>query len=49
MPCELFRMRVQLERVADLRSGKARRRLGLPRLRPTRTQWPSFQGDRNAG
>jgi RES domain-containing protein len=43
MPCELVWMRVQLERVADLRSETARRTLGLPRMRPTRTQWPTFQ------
>ena len=43
MPCELIRMRVGLERVADLRSEKARNALGLPRMRATRAQWPAFQ------
>jgi RES domain-containing protein len=43
MPCELIHMRVELARVADLRTEKARRALGLPRLRPTRHQWPPFQ------
>jgi RES domain-containing protein len=43
MPCEVIRVRVELERVADLRTEKARRALGLPRIRPTRTQWPAFQ------
>lgn len=44
MPCELVQMRVGLERVADLRTEKARKALGLPRIRPTRAQWPAFQG-----
>lgn len=43
MPQDLFRVRVELERVADLRTEKARRRLGLPRMRPSREQWPAFQ------
>lgn len=36
-------LKVELERVADLRTEKARRALGLPRMRPTQTQWPAFQ------
>ena len=43
MPCEVIQVRVDLERVADLRTEKARRALGLPRIRPTRAQWPAFQ------
>ena len=43
MPRLLYRLEVKLENVADLRTEKARRALGLPRLRPTRTQWPAFQ------
>jgi len=43
MPRELYRVEVSLERVADLRAERARRALGLPRMRPTRSQWPAFQ------
>jgi RES domain-containing protein len=43
MPRDLHRVSVNLERVADLSSERARGALGLPRIRPTRAQWPSFQ------
>jgi RES domain-containing protein len=43
MPCEVIHMHVELERVADLRTERARKALGLPRMRPTRAQWPAFQ------
>ena len=42
-PRDLHRVRVALERVADLSTEKARRVLGLPRIRQTSLQWPSFQ------
>lgn len=43
LPCELVSVEVSLDQVADLRTGRARAALGLPRLRPTRAQWPAFQ------
>jgi RES domain-containing protein len=43
MPRDLHRVAVSLERVADLRTERSRRTLGLPRLRPTQRQWPAFQ------
>jgi len=43
MPRDLHRVTVNLERVADLRSERARRGFGLPRIRPTRAQWAAFQ------
>jgi RES domain-containing protein len=42
-PRDLHHVRVALERVADLRTEAARRALGLPRIRQTSLQWPSFQ------
>jgi RES domain-containing protein len=49
-PRDLHRVRVRLERVADLSAEKSRRSLGLPRIRQTSLQWPAFQavGDRLA-
>lgn len=38
LPCELISVAVALDRVADPRTGRARAMLGLPRLRPTRSQ-----------
>jgi len=43
-PRDLHHVRVDLARVADLSTDKARRALGLPRIRPTQAQWPAFQG-----
>ena len=43
MPRDLHRVAVSLERVADLSSERARRALGLPRVRPTQRQWPAYQ------
>ena len=43
MPRDLHRVTVSLDRVADLRTERSRRALGLPRLRPTQKQWPAFQ------
>ncbi len=43
LPCELVSVEVSLDQVADLRTGRAQAALGLPRLRPTRAQWPAFQ------
>jgi RES domain-containing protein len=34
---------VSLDPVADLSTERARRALGLPRMRPTQSQWTSFQ------
>jgi RES domain-containing protein len=50
MPRVMHRLTVELERVADLRTEKARRVLGLPRMSQTRRQWPAFQavGDKLA-
>jgi RES domain-containing protein len=42
-PRDLHHVRVALERVADLSTEAARRALGLPRIRQTSLQWPSFQ------
>ena len=36
---------MRLERVADLSEPRALRALGLPHLRPDRTQWPAFQDE----
>jgi RES domain-containing protein len=43
MPRELHRVSVTLDRVADLSAERARRAVGLPRIRPTQKQWPVFQ------
>jgi RES domain-containing protein len=43
MPRVLHRVTVDLDRVADLRTERSRRALGLPRMRPTERQWPRFQ------
>lgn len=43
LPRDLHRVNVTLGRVADLSRESARRALGLPRIRPTSTQWPTFQ------
>jgi hypothetical protein len=50
MPRDLHRVTVSLEQVADLRTERSRRALELPRMRPSRAQWPVFQvvGDRLA-
>ncbi len=42
-PRDLHHVSVDLERVVDLTAETARRALGLPRLRQTSLQWPSFQ------
>ena len=42
-PRDLHYVRVALERAADLSTEKARSALGLPRIRQTSLQWPSFQ------
>jgi RES domain-containing protein len=43
MPRDLHRVSVSLDRVVDLSTERSRRGLGLPRMRPTRRQWPAFQ------
>ena len=43
MPRDLYRVTVSLDRVADLRTERSRRALGLPRLRPSQKQWPAFR------
>lgn len=43
MPRDLHRVSVSLDRVADLSTQRARNAVGLPRIRPTQKQWPSFQ------
>lgn len=43
MPRVMHSLVVELDRVADLRTEKDRRALGLPRMRQTRCQWPAFQ------
>jgi RES domain-containing protein len=42
-PRDLHHVRIELVRVADLSREKARRSLGLPRMRPSQAQWPVFQ------
>lgn len=42
-PRDLHHVRIDLEHVADLSSEKARRALGLPRIRQSQRQWPVFQ------
>lgn len=42
-PRDLHRVRIELERVADLSREKARRALGLPRTAPSSAQWPAYQ------
>lgn len=48
VPREVYEIEVDLADVADLRTERARKALGLPRLGPTRRQWPAYQdaGDR---
>ena len=43
LPRELWRWRVDLERVADLRSAEALAACELPMPRPSRADWPPFQ------
>jgi hypothetical protein len=43
LPRDLHHILVRLDRVADLRTERSRRALGLPRIRPTSRQWPAFQ------
>lgn len=43
LPLELVSLAVRLDRVADLRTERARTAVGLPRMRPTRAQWAPFQ------
>jgi hypothetical protein len=43
LPRDLWRFRVALPRVADLRGSSRLARVGLPRLAPSRLQWPEFQ------
>lgn len=43
MPRDLHHVAVDSDRVADLRTERSRKALGLPRMRPTRKQWPPFQ------
>jgi RES domain-containing protein len=42
-PRDLHHVRVDLDHVAYLSTEKARRALGLPRMRQTQAQWPVFQ------
>jgi len=42
-PRDLHHVRVAFELVAELSTEKARSALGLPRIRQTSLQWPSFQ------
>lgn len=42
-PRDLHRVRIELERVADLGREKARRALGLPRTAPSGAQWWAYQ------
>lgn len=43
LPRALWRWRVDLPRVADLSAEAQRERVGLPPMRPVRSQWPAFQ------
>ncbi len=43
MPREIHRVAVSLDHVADLSVERSRSARGLPRIRPTDTQWPVFQ------
>jgi hypothetical protein len=43
LPRDLWRWRVALPRVADLRDPDRLARVGLPAVLPTRRQWPGFQ------
>jgi RES domain-containing protein len=43
MPRDLHRVTVDLDRVADLSTERARRVLALPRMRASQKQWPAFQ------
>jgi RES domain-containing protein len=43
LPRDLWRWEISLSRVADLSDETRLNRVGLPPLRPTRTQWPDFQ------
>jgi hypothetical protein len=43
LPRDLWRWRIQLPEVADLSDDGRLARVGLPRLSPTRRQWPAFQ------
>lgn len=42
-PRALHQVEVDLTHVADLSTEKARKALGLPRMRQTQAQWPAFQ------
>ena len=42
-PRDLWRVRVTLERVADLSTAEALKALGLPTPRPSLGEWPRFQ------
>jgi RES domain-containing protein len=43
MPRDMYKVAVSLDRVADLSTERSRRVLELPRMRPTKNQWPIFQ------
>jgi RES domain-containing protein len=43
LPRNLHRIAVDLDRVADLTSEKARQALGLPPMRPSQSQWPAYR------
>jgi hypothetical protein len=43
LPRDLHRVHVRLKQVADLRTEKAQRAYGLPRMRPSSYQWPAYQ------
>jgi hypothetical protein len=43
LPRDLWRWEISLADVADLRGDAALHRVGLRALRPTRSDWPSFQ------
>jgi hypothetical protein len=43
LPRDLWRWKISLAHVADLTDDGRLARVGLPRILPTRTQWPTFQ------
>jgi hypothetical protein len=43
LPRDLWRLRVAVDAIADLRSKEQLARVGLPRPTPQRREWPAFQ------